>query len=843
MNRLHRSTAVARLASAALLIALVLAPTRAVPVAAGGGGSGGGQASASLRAGCQVGTNLPIDRCAEADHESPPGVQTWSVTDSRQVTAGGGVMDTSIDFRFDEVRSGDALHSVRVEGVAKVEQEGGGTATSDATYRTGVAGSPSDITITGSLSFVATGSDIVIASGNARVRILCGNMPDQEFQVDGAAGTGEPPSFAESKPFAVTIPGGNEECDIEVGLSAGSGTNQATTRDQTASAEARVQFSMTFGPAVSPTPETCSISGDVSDNDGSSRPSHALRGVQVELLHAGTALAPTVASNDDGTYCFHLPDGTSPVDAIVRATLLDGLNQPSRLQTRHASLEEPVTAEREVSASEFGRTDVDITFMPTNDRPWLSDVATIHYQSERFVRWLFDDVGLAPGLIGPLTILTGAEATNYSFDLKTARISAEDTVYADRSDAASECPENCEWHEIGHHVGNAIGLASSSQAPACEGRTPHGGWSNATTCDSLSEGFASFLSTLGSLDIDRTAGPGYATPVYSVFGSFEDNGEYPWSFTLDSDGERHYHEDHAVSHLLWDLADPAGDEHEFLWSEGDASDINPLQVYDRVDLGGRRFVHLLAASRAETVMDLYEFLAASPDLPADLKQRDPGFPETLAQDITPLQEAFLLHRFYPVPEPIDPNQSPRYTFGDTIGRTDRPGSAGGALVERRKAEPASGAAIRLVNDGDGPVAFSIAVAYPATSTELPVTVAPHSERLVQLELPSPWVGILEPGAALPSCDGEGRTEHRKVTVTVTAPGVAPLVMDSCAYVHAVATTTTGYAMSVSAKGPPQGAGGAPDMTTLLLIGAAAIVVLVVIAVLFLSRRGTARPAA
>jgi LPXTG-motif cell wall-anchored protein len=57
-------------------------------------------------------------------------------------------------------------------------------------------------------------------------------------------------------------------------------------------------------------------------------------------------------------------------------------------------------------------------------------------------------------------------------------------------------------------------------------------------------------------------------------------------------------------------------------------------------------------------------------------------------------------------------------------------------------------------------------------------------------------------------------------------------MDNCAYLHAVATSSRGYAMS---HGAPE-TGGAADMGTLLIIGAAAAGALILIGVLLLSRR-------
>lgn len=585
MHHRARLTRVATILGAGALLAALVAPG-AAPVLAGGGG-GGSSASTALRLACSAGSGLPTDQCVEVILDAPAGVRSWSTTSPREVTAGSGTMAGNTEFRYDETWVGDTLQSVTIRGHMSASQTGGGTAQADANYRTGAAGPHAAVTITGSLSFLASGTSVAIGSGGSHLRAGCGGDEPLELDAEGAAGSGEAPAFTQTTPVSVTLLGGEDECDIEVSLSAGTGTNQATTSDQNATADAEVQLTISFGPAPSPTPDVCTLKGQVSDTGGVERAGNTLAGVKVELLaslsNGGPSLAEPVATDAEGEFCFRLPAGSPSGDATLRATLVDFTHTPPLFETRHGADPDPVFAERVIHSTDAGRDDLDVNFVPTADRPWLADVATIHYQSQRFMDWIIEDLEIAPGLVGPVVMVTGAAATNHSALEHRIGISEADTLFAQRSDAASECPENCEWHELAHHVAAAVGIAPTATATECADRTPHGGWSNTSTCDSVAEGFASFLSTLGSIDIDANSGPGYATPEYSVFGSFEDNGRKAWLSWTSSTGAPRFGEDHAFAQLLWDLYDAGTGELELIGVEDDAAGANArdLSMEDR----------------------------------------------------------------------------------------------------------------------------------------------------------------------------------------------------------------------------------------------------------------------
>jgi hypothetical protein len=148
------------------------------------------------------------------------------------------------------------------------------------------------------------------------------------------------------------------------------------------------------------------------------------------------------------------------------------------------------------------------------------------------VNWLLDAGVITAAEMAPPTVEIVAgntdHHTDYHADTATVRIDADHTVYACRANGWAPCPENGEWHELSHHVAERLGIARVDAA-SCALRVPHGGWRNSSTCDSIAEGFATFLALLGSITIDDGRELGYGTDAYSVFGSMEDNTYLPWA--------------------------------------------------------------------------------------------------------------------------------------------------------------------------------------------------------------------------------------------------------------------------------------------------------------------------
>jgi hypothetical protein len=556
-------------------------------------------------------------------------------------------------------------------------------------------------------------------------------------------------------------------------------------------------------------PPSCSLKGIVVDGAATDGHQNPLEGIRVQLWRDGNPVGEPVATDATGTYCIRSEPGvTDPGDYKLRATLIDAIDDPPLFETRFATENEATFQETSVSQVDFGGPDKDIQFTSSGDTfrdP--ASIANIHYQSERFVSWVIDKLGVSPATIGPFTIVTydaSGDSTRYNPTSHTVYILAKDSPYSERNTALSNGSENDEWHEISHHVAHALGIAPTDTSPACAGRTNHAGWQNPSTCDSLSEGFAMFLPTLASLDIDASTGPGFGTPEYAGFGSLEANEFVPWTMVT-INGTTFGREDLAVAQLLWDLADDTPDEHDSIDSLDPA---NPVDHFflgnDTVALAGIPLVHLLAATKPQTVADIYAALQASSSVPALRKAKTVDISGDGKPDVSPLEEVFLLHDFHPVHDATDPG----YTLTDPVSRTDHLPDATGGLVARPDTPLTPGSAIRFVNSSSSPETFSLDVTYPSTTSDFPIVVAANSSTLVHFEVPPYWRQILAPGAALPDC---GAKDQRLVMLRLSGPGGLSQTLDSCEYLHDVVKAIDGAALSYGGSLAP--APTTPDATT------------------------------
>ncbi len=284
---------------------------------------------------------------------------------------------------------------------------------------------------------------------------------------------------------------------------------------------------------------------------------------------------------------------------------------------------------------------------------------------------------------------------------------------------------------------------------------------------------------------------GYATPDYAGFGSLETNIRAPWDWAEGDDGRVFEYEEEAVAALLWDLVDDTPSEDLEIVIVDGVGVASLVPVADRVAIEGGTLVRLLAAAQPETIVDVYEALVASGDVPDQLKAPDTAYPD-LAQAISPIDEVFLLHRFYPIRDPsVD-----RYYLGDPIARTDRPWNSAPQVV-RRHIEPLPGSAIRLSNPGSSPATYAIDVSYPDTSSHFEIAVAAASEKVVHLELPPYWSGTLAAGTTLPPC--ANAAAERRVTVTVSGPAGVARTFDNCEYQHAILTAVDGAALTIGER--------------------------------------------
>ena len=782
--------------------------------------------------------------CDRWEKQMPDGALSWDFHDSRTAKGttptGIGISQTvsnTTSFRTDLDGSG-AFSSATIAIDIRSEVKAGGTARTVQNFDIGFRTDAASLVVTGTgLGEHGAGEGPLGGGGFGSIRLafICGAAPTienggiLEFDVHHSITAEHMADTGEQRLLDGTVVTGGGPCSITGDVSAEALVPVAGSGDH---AFVREKLDLTIVAKADP----CVLAGTVRDGersgDGHDNP---MPGIPVELLQGGTPLGPVAVTDDAGHYCLH---GVEPDDYELRATLRDGAHDPPLFQTVKAGLPDPMTTSLEVAASDLGRDDLDLAFSATAEEPWLADIANIHWQTSRFVDWVLDDLGVEPAVLGPFTVSTFESGsfffpgqTQYSPWTALVEISEHDSAFADRRRPVDNGPENDEWHEVGHHVAARLGIAAFDTSPACAVRTNHGGRLNTSTCDSLAEGFATYLATVASLTIDAGRGGGYATPAYAGFGSLENNGYKPWSTAKSADGKVYQREDLAVAALLWDLVDDTPVEEESIPSEDARGTIAPLELADLVAIDGGDLVHLLSAARVETIAGMRDVLLASDLVPAELKAPDPALSQ-FPQGITRLDEVFLLHGFYPL-EDSTPN---RYTLGDPIGRTDHvaPFVCCGLAV-RYDLEYVPGSAIRFGNAGSSPVTYAVDVTYPVTTDHFAVVVAPGSEELVHLELPPYWSGALAADAELPPCGGEGQ---QLVTVTITGPSGAVRTFDNCEYEHAILNATDGAALTIGDRlGGTDTPAPADDSLPLVLAAAtAAGILLIAVAALTLVLR-------
>jgi hypothetical protein len=790
-----------RLAAALIAVVVPLSPLVATITSAGTGSqssSGGdmnGEACSSYR-------GDPKATCDTWEAASPENVLAWQDSDHRDGSGqGSSHAEGSIGFEEQRDSSGRFL-SATASGHFKATSHGGAEAAASGSYYFSITpDAPLALTVTGSATAEASGGELVLSIANVDVKLSC-NDDEYIAEKETDAGAGYAHTDHDALTASGTVHGdANADCGGSVDVFVTSSANRRATGE---SGSIDVTFLVTFstpdsGPTPSPSGNTCDgLEGSVRDGGGADPHANYLPRIRVQLLRSGSPVGAPVTTDDNGLYCIRTGESIQPGEYDVRATLVDAAHDPPIFETHYGAAPEPASRTVHVTAEDFdapGGGDIDFTGV--EDQPWLSDVAVVHWQTERFVRWLLDNLGLSVGQLGHFSVQSYAEGgTRYNQTTKVAFIDddgtdSSDSIYADRAGPLDECPENCEWHEIGHHVAHQLDIANTLTALPCMNRAAHGGWLNLSTCDSVQEGFPSFLATLASMDIDAQLADfgfeGYATDAYSVFGSLEDNGFRPWTMYSETVGR----EDFAVSQLLWDLADEneAVADTEIVSVRIQATGAHfGVDMGDNVALGGVPLVHIMAAAQVSTVADLYDALVASPDVPASLKAPTLDLEDDGSPDVSPLDEVFLMHGFHAV---FDPG-TPRFEFGTPVSRTDHVPSVP-TLVERRHAPLTPGSAIRLTNPTSAAVTAHVSIAYPHTTSRFDVVVAANGAELVHVELPPYWPGVLADGAPLPACGAEGQ---RLITLTVTASGIAPWSVDSCAFIQAIPATAEASAFDV-----------------------------------------------
>lgn len=780
----------------------------------------------------------------ELDALAPRTSTVWEADDELGLTTTGAAMAGSYRVSASEQNAADgSVTSFTFDATVESSLTGGqGRAQFYATLAPHFPVSSDTVSVQGTVSAEAHGTALSEAQAEVRINIGCGK-PETTERLDLHAGSLSGEATREddvsvSQPVSFEVPV-VERVNIgsvcTLGITVGANTLAQQSLPPTDLTTAKVTASLT----VTAGPPTCDLSGVVRDgNQGTDKHANPLVGVLVELVQDGEPVSDATTTGGDGRYCLRAAaESSDSGDLTVRVRLQDGLNDPPIFHVEHSTEAAAVELVHAISEADFGRNDLDIEFASTGQRPWLPDVANVFWESQRFVLWLTDVAGMDAASLAGLKVIafSGAE-TKYTPAEKTATVNTRRSPLDRQGSAFANAPENAEWHEIAHHVGEVLGIAPIASLPCRTREANHGGWTNDSTCDSLAEGFAPFLAVLASVDLDAGRGGFFEVPFYSSLFSVEGNEFAPWSVDVGPGGVRQYREDFAVAQLLWDLADGTPSESSLLVVE--ARDTGEARIYlahDRVALTGLNVIQQLAAGRPVTVADLYDYLIGPAAIDPALRTLDVDLDGDGTLDASAIDELFLMHGFRSLEEPD-------YVVGDPISRT--PPGQDQSLSDRRATPYVPGAAIRLRNTGSGTATFTLAISGEGGDVgEVEIAVPAASDLIVDLMLPPYYDGALPQTGELPPC---GDPDHQTLTLRITGPGMDPQELDSCEYLHLVVEAVDGAALTleVAGDGPAPGQSGSPTspvagddgLPAPLIVGAAALVVVAIAALGFLGLR-------
>jgi Tol biopolymer transport system component len=584
-------------------------------------------------------------------------------------------------------------------------------------------------------------------------------------------------------------------------------------------------------PAWQPIPQ--SLTFDISDGHG-----NPLKGMKVELRRGDdtTLIDDHPLNTVGGTYVFE--DGVAiGTYYIVQATLVDHCLDPCvpGFDIRYApGVDEAVwfiwrfKVEAGQPLSYTFNFDPNDTLangysVPPDGVPRLDDMANIYFRMRQYVDWVK----------GHLTADTGATARVYTFasvdPVSGAAVPRDDAYYKRNGafivlgtsesefenrdgvlDAAhdDDAPLNGEWHEFTHHLYTQVDLS-------CLEGTNHGGYNNPDTCDSMHEGFATFLPTLAARDISgRFSGSAYASIT---------DLEWPlkaWASTKSGP----VHEDLAVAGLFWDLTARNGNSEVsgiIAW-DGLPRGITYTNTAPLMSIGA--LWNLLTSTNPSTVFEFRRSFG-DPNLTIDL-DGDGLF------DVAPIDVPFLLHGFHPIDTAQTMTFSHTLNYYDvryaqrTSGADPRDKAVGltshyiynaegleqAKLIPRSKTgrDPRANVALTVLGSSGAAVSGATVIlttTYPGGQTTSSQTLGSGAGALVHLELPPYFDYLLPPGGALPACDP---AHDLRVTVSmrVEKDGQASTefpTFDNCTYLHAIEAATgpaaLNFTVHVQVTGP------------------------------------------
>lgn len=607
-----------------------------------------------------------------------------------------------------------------------------------------------------------------------------------------------------------------------------------------------------------------------------------LKGLKVELLrHSdGELLSDRPINTAGGTYVFD--PAPAPGEYEVRVTLVDRCKPDGcvpAFDVRYAQAPaEPVRADFLVNFVAPGEPvflsfdDADPKFLastvPGAATVLLDDMAAIYFHTRRFVDWvkgnLVADTGPTVevytfatadpfgGMTDPTVVgaYYDAEQTAMVFGPRDSDYENRDGIFSGDPAHKNDGPVNDEWHEFSHHLYHQFVNDRSTCNAEYE---PHGGYNNPDTCDSMDEGFSTFLPTVASLDLPVPGvPPGLGDGYYDFFmTSFHDVKIKPWGYRKEtlagvSIVGTSTMEDFAVAGLLWDLFDAKVDaeDTEVIGQDGLH---HPVTYTEDTSMSLRTIWTRLTTSHAATVLELHRALGPGLGLTVDLDGNG-------SKDVTSTDKVFLIHGMFPVEndqqitaghatyhydvnyaQRIDPSQPRNAAVGLTSHRVyDATGAVTKSLVPRAHmpAQPhafveldvvdASGAPLdgtphTLTLDAAGTgkgtttgggtygtLTVDTTLAYPGGRVgSLSRRLENGDGVLLHLELPPHFDYLLPTDAPLPPCDP---AHDFRVQVTLRAmrdgtPSTDVASFDNCTYFHAMDVATGPAALAYTLTVP------------------------------------------
>jgi hypothetical protein len=564
---------------------------------------------------------------------------------------------------------------------------------------------------------------------------------------------------------------------------------------------------------------------EVSIEDGHSNP---LRGLKVELFTTAddTRIGGVPINTDGGRYVFD--DPIPPGDYHLVATLIDNC-QPvgcvPAFDIRYAPTPaDPVNMTFLITvapASQFVSLNFDdndtarvAISIPDENSDRLDDMANIYFRMRQYLTWvkanLIPDTGPtvqfhAFAINDPVTQqpLAKDDRAYYLPGSDKIVLSTEESEFENRdgildSGHGNDAPTNGEWHEFTHHLW--YHFVSTAD---CGDEVNHAGYTNKTTCDSTKEGFAEFLPMLAAQDIGGVY-------QYDLNSSLK-----PWFKS-----SKGTFEDFSVASIFWDLVDSDINVDPAMIFGADG-EFHAVIYKDQVSIPLSALWAQLTMAKPSTVQDLYA--SFGPQTPAIDLDGDG------VNDVSLIDEVFLMHGFYPVDVHKNILGQDTYNFDVNYQRTLADGTAdslrgavgwsdhhvfnsSGELVAdyhpRRSApvEPHSKIQITVLDASGTALAGStlnMVFNYPGGQQDTIKMPLPTSDNFVYLQLPPYFNYLLPQDAPLPACD-PANDLHANVTLSVEKAGVvsneSPTI-DNCSFWQAVDVATGPAALAYTLTVP------------------------------------------